>query len=93
MTDPLTLALYGIGVIFCITMVLLGITLFFANTSEVNRNLKRAGRRFAIVDGEIETKNGDTDYRVSAGMAFVSSRNQIVPQGRLSREAINSILE
>ena len=72
---------------------LFALKLLRGNWAEYGRNRQRLGSVRAAMRGEVETvSDGTRDYRVAAGIAIDSKKNEWREQGRLSTEAISAAL-
>jgi hypothetical protein len=67
--------------------------LFCGDPNEYEQNRRRVGSLKANLFGRVPTSfDGARDYRVAAGLAINRRTNEWVEQGRLSSEALASVL-
>lgn len=86
----------ALGCLFGLLAITFGIVtwrLFNGDKADYERNRLRHKTYFSPILGTVNsTHEGNRDYRVAAGLAVDLRKNQWVAQGRLSEEAIDSVL-
>jgi len=89
------LAALGFFLLAIVAVFLLSnaLRLMRSNNGEYTRNRERAPTLRDILKGTAKTKHdGVRDYRVTAGLAVNTKTNSWELQGRLSEEAIDSVV-
>jgi hypothetical protein len=82
---PLAVSLFVVGLKL--------LRVYWRDRSEYIRNQERSPSLDAVVRGEVPTFfDGIRDERVTAGLAIDTKNNTWVEQGKLSEEAVSSVL-
>jgi len=83
----------GVATFFGIVTIIVGIKIFFADRAAYERNRARSVGPIRTFWGDMPLQHGwdrDGDI-INVGMAYDAGKKKVVPRGRLSDEAIDSI--
>lgn len=76
------------------SLLYLAIAILTGNRNEYNRNRKLSGGPGQALRGDVPTLREDSrDYRVAAGLTLDLRSKKLLEQGKLSEEAVMSVLK
>lgn len=83
----------GVGSVLCFIFVGLAIKTLTADKSSYRQNQIESGSLIDALKGTSLSKRSSSSCRIREGLAINTKTLEIVPQGALSDDAINSILK
>jgi hypothetical protein len=82
----------AVVVFYGLSFIIVGLKVLFADTAAYEQNRARVKGVWASMCGDLNVApNHGRDARVAAGMAVDRRTRKVIPRGRLSDEAIDSI--